>query len=96
MYLRLRRIYWRIKRDPNKLAYMDLALTPVADDETETLEMFNNAGAQAFVSQRRRLDNISHGGEVTGEPAPSVAPAAGDVPGLAPGSAPAVSRAASG
>jgi len=96
MYARMRWIYMGIKRDPNKLAYMDQALTPVADGDTETLEMFNNAGAQAFVSQRRRLDNISHGGEVTGEPAPSVAPAAGDMPGLAPGSAPAVSRAAGG
>jgi hypothetical protein len=79
MYLKLRRTYLAIKRDPNKHAYMDQALTPVADDDTETLEMFNNAGAQAFVSQRRRLDHISHGGEVTGgEPSPPVAPAAGD------------------
>jgi hypothetical protein len=78
MYARMRWIYIGIKRDPNKLAYMDQALTPVGDDDTETLEMFNNAGAKAFVSQRRRLDNISHGGEASGgEPAPSVAPAAG-------------------
>jgi hypothetical protein len=60
---------------------MDQALTPVADDETETLEMFRNEKAQAFVSQRRRLDGIAHG-----EHAPSVAPAAADeVPTVAPG-----------
>src|SRR5262249_62093557 len=56
MYLRLRMIYLGIKKDPNRHAYMDQALTPVSDDDTETLEMFNNAGAQAFVSQKKRLD----------------------------------------
>ena len=93
MYLRLRWIYLGIKKDPNRKNYMDLALTPVADDETETLEMFNNAGAKAFVSQTRRLDKIAHG-----EAAPSLLPTADDeVSSVAPGQVPdaaAVKRAA--
>jgi len=98
MYAQLRWIYVRIKYNPNKLTYMDQALTPVADDETETLEMFRNEKAQAFVWQRRRLDNIAHGGD--GEHAPPVAPSAADeVSTVAPGPAPIapnVTRAASG
>jgi radical SAM superfamily enzyme YgiQ (UPF0313 family) len=66
MYVRLRMIYLSIKKDPAKKQYRDLALTPVADDDTETLEMFNNTSAQAFVSQQRRLDKLSH----VGGPAP--------------------------
>jgi hypothetical protein len=82
MYVKLRWIYVGIKRDPNKLNYMDQALTPVADDDTETLEMFNNAGAQAFVTQTRRLDKIAHGGDH----APSLTPTAEDeVSNVAPG-----------
>jgi radical SAM superfamily enzyme YgiQ (UPF0313 family) len=61
MYVRLRKIYLGIKRDPARHAYTDLALTPVRDDDSETLEMFNNVGAQAFVSQERRLENFRHG-----------------------------------
>jgi len=84
----LRWIYLAIKRDPKKYEYMDQALTPVADDYTETLEMFNNAGAQAFVSQTKRLDKIAHGGEY----APSLTPSADDeVSGVAPGQVPASS-----
>jgi len=85
MYLRLRLIYLAIKRDPNKHDYMDQALTPVADDDTETLEMFNNAGAQAFVTQTRRLDKIAH----AGDHAPPLTPTAEDeVSNVAPGHAP--------
>jgi hypothetical protein len=61
MYLKLRMIYLRIKHDPARREYTDLALTPVMDDEIETRELFNNASAKAFVSQERRLENIRHG-----------------------------------
>ena len=33
LYVRLRRIYLAIKRDPRRFDYTDLAMTPVADDE---------------------------------------------------------------
>ena len=60
LYLRLRRIYLSIKRDPNRFAYTDLALTPVTDDETETRELFNTVAAQAYVGQQRHLDDARH------------------------------------
>jgi radical SAM superfamily enzyme YgiQ (UPF0313 family) len=54
-YLELRRIYVRIKRDPNRLAYTDLALTPVTDDELDTLELFHHSeAAETFVAMERR------------------------------------------
>ena len=60
LYLRLRRIYLSIKRDPNRFAYTDLALTPVTDDETETRELFNTVAAQAYVGQQRHLEDVRH------------------------------------
>lgn len=59
-YLRLRRIYNKIKKDPNKDDYTDIALMPVTDDETETLEMFQSEEAQAFINQKKRLDKMRH------------------------------------
>ncbi|MBV9492858.1 MAG: radical SAM protein [Acidobacteria bacterium] len=41
MYAGLRRIYLSIKRDPNRLEYQDVALTPVMDDDEEKLELFH-------------------------------------------------------
>jgi len=53
-YLQLRRIYVRIKRDPRRLEYTDLALTPVTDDELDTLELFNHSeAAETFVARER-------------------------------------------
>ena len=80
MYVRLRKIYLAIKHDPARKQYTDVALTLASDDDTETLEMFNNTGAQAFVSQQRRLDKLSHGGGV----APSIQPATPETPGIQP------------
>jgi len=61
LYLRLRRIYLAIKHDPNRFEYTDLAMTPVADNETETHELFNSDAARAFVGQERRLADARHG-----------------------------------
>jgi radical SAM superfamily enzyme YgiQ (UPF0313 family) len=41
IYAGLRLIYMRIKRDPKRYEYMDTALTPVTDEDVETLELFN-------------------------------------------------------
>ena len=60
LYARLRRIYLRIKRDARRYEYMDLALSPVTDDEAETRELFHSAEAQAYVGQERRLNEIRH------------------------------------
>jgi radical SAM superfamily enzyme YgiQ (UPF0313 family) len=50
LYLSLRKTYVTIKHDPKKLEYMDTALTPVGDDDAETLEMFNNPAAQTYAA----------------------------------------------
>ena len=51
---KLRRIHARVKRDPRKFEYMDLALTPVTDHDVEDLEMFHTPSAEAFVAQEQR------------------------------------------
>ncbi len=61
-HVRIARVVWRmarvrraLKRDPMARHYMDTALTPVADDELETLEMFNvTAAARAAGEKARR------------------------------------------
>ncbi|MBL8204964.1 MAG: radical SAM protein [Blastocatellia bacterium] len=61
LYLRLRLIYLKIKRDPNRLAYMDLALEPVREDEIETRELFQSETAQKFVTQTKRMEKLRQG-----------------------------------
>jgi radical SAM superfamily enzyme YgiQ (UPF0313 family) len=61
LYVRLRKIYLRVKRDPRRHEYMDLALSPVTDDEAETRELFHSAEAKAYLGQERRLNEIRHG-----------------------------------
>lgn len=56
LYLRLRLIYYKIKRDPHCRDYQDLALEAVADDETQTRELFQSESAQAFLVRKRRLN----------------------------------------
>ncbi len=58
LYFKLRRIYLRIKFDPNRYVYTDTAMTPVTADEAETHELFNNDAARAYVAQTNRLKNI--------------------------------------
>jgi radical SAM superfamily enzyme YgiQ (UPF0313 family) len=59
LYLRLRRIYLRIKHDPRRSEYTDLAMTPISDDEASR-EIFQTDAAQAFVDQERRLEKARH------------------------------------
>jgi hypothetical protein len=61
LYARLYYIYREIKRDPRRHEYTDLALTPVADDEIETRELFQSEAAQAYLGQKQRLDRLSRG-----------------------------------
>jgi len=56
LYDRLRRLYKRIQEDPNRLNYMDVALTPVTDHDTEDLEIFHVPSAPAFVAQEQRRE----------------------------------------
>jgi Radical SAM superfamily len=61
LYLKLRRIYLRIKTDPQRYAYTDIAMTAVAADEAETHELFGTSAAQAYVAQTKRLKQIQEG-----------------------------------
>ena len=54
LYARLHRLYKRIKKDPRRFKYMDLALTPVTDHDVDDLEMFHTPSAAAFVAQEQR------------------------------------------
>src|SRR6516162_6806351 len=61
LYLRLRRLYLRIKNDPERSRYTDFAMAAVADDETETRALFGTAAAQAYLTQQHRLAKIRQG-----------------------------------
>ncbi|MGI8494052.1 MAG: B12-binding domain-containing radical SAM protein [Pyrinomonadaceae bacterium] len=61
LYLRLRLIYNRVKKDPQRLEYEDLALMPVTDDETETRELFQSDVAHAYVVKQQKLAKLTRG-----------------------------------
>ena len=61
LYLRMRMVYLRIKRDPRRMDYMDLALSPANDEETESRALFQSDAAEAYVRQEKRLDKIGRG-----------------------------------
>lgn len=51
LYARLRLMYLRIKYDPRRRQYTDLAMTPVTDDEVDTLELFHTPAAEAYAAR---------------------------------------------
>ena len=65
LYLRLRRRYLKIKHNPNKHEYKDLALSPVTDEEVATHELFQSDAAQTYLAEQQRLararDAVSDG-----------------------------------
>ena len=58
---RMYRRYRAIKYDPGSRTYMDEALTPVSDDESERLDLFQTGEAKAYVAQERRLQKVRAG-----------------------------------
>jgi hypothetical protein len=80
-YPRLRLLYLRIRRAMpakrpevlRKLAYSDLAMTPVRESEHETHELFGTAAARAYVNQERHLREVLR--NVTGSVTPGSAAA---------------------
>lgn len=62
LYIRLRRMYLAIKRDPARFNYMDTALTPVTDEEEER-GLFQSDSAKAYLDQQHRLERIRKGVE---------------------------------
>jgi radical SAM superfamily enzyme YgiQ (UPF0313 family) len=52
------RLEWlarKVKNDPRRLEYMDKALTPLSN-EAENLELYKTRSSQAFLDQRRRIE----------------------------------------
>jgi radical SAM superfamily enzyme YgiQ (UPF0313 family) len=60
LYTKLRLIYRRVRRDPNKFAYMDTALEPVTDHEEER-ELFQSAAAQSYLDKVHFNEKVSRG-----------------------------------
>jgi radical SAM superfamily enzyme YgiQ (UPF0313 family) len=60
LYLKLRRIYLRIRSDPKRFDYTDLATQPAA--ATEALELYGSAAARAYVAEQNRLNDLRGSG----------------------------------
>jgi radical SAM superfamily enzyme YgiQ (UPF0313 family) len=60
LYLRLRGIYLRIRRDPRREQYTDLAMTSITEEEFAR-EIFQTEAAQGYLGQQRRLADARHG-----------------------------------
>ncbi|HEY2070335.1 MAG TPA: radical SAM protein [Rhizomicrobium sp.] len=61
---RIKRICDRVEADPANLAYSDLAMTPVNENDTENLEMFtHNQGARDAVVHARKIKTLTGGTE---------------------------------
>jgi hypothetical protein len=51
----------RIERDPNRYRYMDQALTPVRDDEENTLDLLTKTdGARAAIAHQKKIEELTH------------------------------------
>lgn len=53
--LRLHRLARKVKSDPHRLAYVDAAITLQAD-ETASLDLYKTRSSQAFLDQRRHIE----------------------------------------
>ena len=60
LYTRMRLIYRRVKKDPKRFEYMDLALEPVTDHEEER-EMFQSDAAKSYLDKIHRIERITRG-----------------------------------
>jgi hypothetical protein len=61
-WIALNRMLSRARKEQKQASYTDLALTPVSDDETETLEMFTQTeAARDSVAHVRKVDELTHG-----------------------------------
>ncbi len=59
--LKLIALKQRLERDPHRFHYMDQALSPVQDDDDETLDLLTKtAGAQAALAHQRKVDQLTH------------------------------------
>lgn len=61
LYSRLRLIYRKVRKDPKKLEYTDLALEPFSENELETRELFQSEAAHNFLEKVHRIEKARHG-----------------------------------
>ena len=57
--IRLERLARKVKNDPRRLEYRDRALT-LSTDETESLELYKTRSSQAFLVQRRHIEEAQN------------------------------------
>jgi radical SAM superfamily enzyme YgiQ (UPF0313 family) len=51
----------RLERDPDRHLYTDQALTPVRDDEEETLDLLTKTtGARAAIAHQKKIEKLTH------------------------------------
>jgi radical SAM superfamily enzyme YgiQ (UPF0313 family) len=60
LYIRMRKIYRKVRRDPTRFDYTDLALEPVSDHEEER-GLFQSAAAQSYLDKVHRNERVSRG-----------------------------------
>jgi hypothetical protein len=61
LYLRLYRMYGKLRKDPRRSEYVDLTITPVTDDEIDTREMFQTSEARDYVVKIQRVEKFRRG-----------------------------------
>jgi hypothetical protein len=64
LWLRFNSIRPRVEADPDKMRYIDQAMTPVVDDEVDELELFtHNEGARSAVRHAKHVHDLTHASE---------------------------------
>jgi hypothetical protein len=62
----------RVKKDPNRYTYTDLAMTPVTEDETERLELFTHSdAAREAVAHVHKIEQLTGTNRPTRAEAPA-------------------------
>jgi radical SAM superfamily enzyme YgiQ (UPF0313 family) len=59
LYTRMRIIYRKVRKDPKRFEYMDLALEPVTENE-ESRELFQSEAAHNFLEKMHRVEKARH------------------------------------
>jgi hypothetical protein len=57
----------RVERDPARQRYVDLALTPVTDEDLEELDIFNSSPSARSAAQKVRLRRVKNGVQLAAE-----------------------------
>lgn len=60
LYTRMRLIYRRVRKDPKRFEYMDIALEPVTDHE-EDRELFQTDAAKNYLEKVHKIERVSRG-----------------------------------